>query len=103
MQWRPCWESHPLIAEATGNQFWGTGLHLDATCECLSEFWPGENVMGNILMQLHATFCEEQHLAEGANKCKAASPLSGDLKQSEQETDDGTVDGTVDGNFSAHT
>ena len=36
--------------------------------------------MGNILMQLHATFHEEQCLAEGAKKCNAASPLSGDLK-----------------------
>ena len=74
-------------------------MHLDATCDCLSEFWPGENVMGDILMQLCATFREEQHLAEGAKKCKAVSPLLGDLKQPEQETNNGIVDS----NFSAHT
>ncbi len=49
-------ESHPLIAEATGDRFWGTGLHLDATHEYLSEFWPGKNIMGDILMQLLAAF-----------------------------------------------
>ena len=45
-------ESHPLIAEAIGDKFWGTGMHLEATHECLSEFWTGVNEMGNILMQL---------------------------------------------------
>ncbi len=45
-------DSHPLIAEAMGNKYWGTRLHLEATCECLSEYWAGANEMGNILMQL---------------------------------------------------
>lgn len=29
------------IVEATGDKFWGMGLHMDATRECLSEHWLG--------------------------------------------------------------
>ncbi len=41
-----------VITEATGNNFWGMGLNVSQTLECLSDYWPGENVMGGILMEL---------------------------------------------------
>ena len=75
--------SKPLIAEATGDREWGSGLHLEATKECLSQFWPGKNKMGEILMELHAMFREEQTLVDRAKKRKAESPLGGSEKHSD--------------------
>lgn len=82
--------SHPLIAEATGDRFWGTGMHLEATKECLSEFWPGSNEMSNILMQLQAMFREEDKLSDRAKKHKAESPLANASKKTDTESEDGT-------------
>ncbi len=78
-------ESHSLIAEAMGDRYWGTGLHLEATRKCLSEYWTGVNEMGNILMQLQAMFREENRVSDRAKKCKAESPLSGQEKKSDVE------------------
>ncbi len=42
------------MAEATRDNFWGTGLNLQQSGECLLDFWPGDNVMGKILMEIRA-------------------------------------------------
>ncbi len=47
------------IAEATGNLFWGTGLGVQQSLDCLPDFWPGENHIGWILMELRAEFQAE--------------------------------------------
>ncbi len=39
-------KSKLILAEATGDPFWGTGLNVNQTWECLSDYWPGKNVMG---------------------------------------------------------
>ena len=46
-------DSRLTIVEATGDPFWGSGLNIQQTLDCLPEFWPGENNLGKILMQLH--------------------------------------------------
>ena len=84
-------DSHSLIAEAIGDKYWGTELHLEATCECLSEYWTGVNEMGNILMQLQAMFREENRVSDMAKKHKAESPLSGQQKKSDVEQDGTSV------------
>ena len=60
--------SYPLIAEAMGDKFWGSGLYMEATKECISEFWPGSNEMGNILMQLQAIFRQEGQYLDRVKK-----------------------------------
>ncbi len=62
-----------VIAEATGNEYWGIGLNVQQTLECLPDYWPGENVMGKILMDLRQSLQQE---VDG--KHKAESPLTGD-------------------------
>ncbi len=79
-----------MIVEATGDKFWGSGLALDQTRQYLPEYWPGENQMGKILMDLHQRYADERDSldkmlgAEG--KHKATSPLSGSVKQAEHGT-----------------
>ncbi len=34
--------------------YWGTGLNVAKTLECLSDYWPKQNVMGKILMELQS-------------------------------------------------
>ncbi len=82
--------SHPLIAEATGDKFWGSGLHIDAMKECISEFWPGSNEMGNILMQLQAIFREEGQYSDRVKKQKVESLLAGTSKKTDTASEDGT-------------
>ncbi len=45
-------QSRITLAEATRDNFWGTGLNLQQSSECLPDFWPGDNVIGKILMEI---------------------------------------------------
>ena len=47
------------LAEATGDPFWGTGLNIASTRECLSNYWPGQNVMGTLLMEIRSEICKQ--------------------------------------------
>ncbi len=60
---RNCW------TEAMGNPFWGTGLNVLQTLECLSDYWPRKNVMGEILMVVH----DKLQKSDDPRKCKAES------------------------------
>ncbi len=61
------------LAEVTGDPVWGTGLNVSKMLECLPEFWPGQNLMGHILMELQVEF--QLELRESEKKCKAESPM----------------------------
>ncbi len=71
--------SKVVLAEATSNLFWGTGLPPELTRHTLSDYWPGENHMGKVLAHL----CEDLiKTGEGISekdvdtqKHKASSPL----------------------------
>ena len=78
-------DSRVTIAEVTGDLYWGTGLNVPQTEECLQEFWPGKNVIGGILMDLYSMFQEANQL-----KCRVESPLS-----SASKTDYGSGTGVV--------
>ncbi len=67
------------IVEATSNSFWGSGLNVQQTKECLIDYWPGQNNMGKILMTIYDKLQAE--LPE-LSKRKAVSPLSNELKLS---------------------
>ncbi len=70
-----------ILAEATRDKFWGSGLNVAQTKECLTEYWPGQNVMGTILMELRAEFQSTGEVSEpeDGQKRKASSPLDSDL------------------------
>ncbi len=40
------------IVEATGDPFWGSGLNIQQTLDCLLDYWPGQNNLGKILIDL---------------------------------------------------
>ena len=41
-----------VLAEATPSRFWGTGLSMFVTKNCLESYWPGQNMLGALLMDL---------------------------------------------------
>ncbi len=70
-------EANLMIAEATSDLFWGMGLSLEWTRQCLPEFWPGQNRMGEILMDLRKGLLHEDQLTgEEHGKWKASSLLT---------------------------
>ena len=68
-------KANPMIAEAMNDRFWGTGLGPEWTKQCLPEFWPGQNHMGEVLMDLRKSLSAEADGVEDGNKQKASSPL----------------------------
>ncbi len=66
-----------ILAEATSNLFWGTGLPPELTRYTLSDYWPGKNHMGKVLVHLHEDLLKT---GEGTSekdvdvqKCKAST------------------------------
>ncbi len=59
------------------------------TSEYLSDYWPGQNVLGQILMELQSEICDiyaspdidEVSLDDNTKKCKAQSPLVSDISK----------------------
>ena len=41
-----------FLIETTSDTFWGVGFLQDVAAYCRPQYWPGENVMGRILMEL---------------------------------------------------
>ena len=41
-----------ILAEATSDQIWGTGLPPDLTKVTKPEYWPGKNILGALLMEV---------------------------------------------------
>ncbi len=66
-------ETRITLAEAMKDPFWGTGLTVQQTHECLPDFWPGQNTMGCILMDVRSEL-----QAAKDKKWKASSPLESD-------------------------
>lgn len=44
------------IIEATTDTFWGVGFLPEIAIFCRPQYWPGQNVMGRIIMELRDTF-----------------------------------------------
>ena len=47
------------LIEATVDTYWGVGFLRDVAAYCRPQYWPGENVMGRILMEIR-----DRHLGE---------------------------------------
>ena len=48
-----------ILAEATYNTFWGTGLSSEMTKVTLPQYWPGRNVLGAMQMDLRAELLQD--------------------------------------------
>ncbi len=76
--------SKVVLAEATTNVFWGSGLLLEMTIDMLSDYWPGKNNIGKILVLIREDFVSELQGASTqtgtSEKLKATSPLEGQSK-----------------------
>ncbi len=72
-------QSKLIIVEAMGDPYWGSGLNIQQTLDCLPEFWPRDNNLGKILIDLHLEFQDQnQDGSDDDKKRKAASPLGGE-------------------------
>ena len=47
------------LIEATTDTYWGVGFLRDVAAYCRPQYWPGENVMGRILMEIRDTYLGE--------------------------------------------
>ncbi len=82
-----------VLAEAMSNVFWGLGLNPEKTLTTLSDYWPGHNHMGKLLVCLREELMEGDTLVEESEdgsmadrKHKASSPLDNNsLKQSKPD------------------
>ena len=81
--------SHVTVAEATRDPYWGMGLNVAQTLDCLPEYWPRKNIIGEILMELHTCMQAEHDVLDETNgsdasvddkKWKAVSPLGQNSK-----------------------
>ena len=75
-----------VLAKAMTNVFWGTGFPPEQTKHTLSDYWPGCNNMGKILVRLredlHSSFdqdAEEIPLSQQIKR-KVSSLLQGSNK-----------------------
>ena len=84
-------DSKVIVAEATSDKFWGSGMNPEMTRTTLSDYWPGKNNLGKILMQIHEDFLDDALQSRKddipgtpGNKRKAISPLEGHSKTFKQ-------------------
>ena len=50
-----------LLIEATLNRFWGAGLFEDKATKCKPEYFPGQNILGKILMCMRNKYCSNNN------------------------------------------
>ncbi len=65
-------ESKLIVAEAMIDHFWGSGFPLDMTRTTLSDYWPGKNNLGKILVRIREELRSDTPVCD---KWKAESPL----------------------------
>ena len=66
-----------ILAEATSNTFWATGLDVRTTSMTKPEYWPGSNMLGMMLMDLRDCLLQDQVL-----------PNQSEITEKTQEKDD---------------
>ena len=75
-------DSKAVLAEATSDKFWGSGLNPEMTRTTLSDYWPGKNNLGKVLVRIWEDFINDEMAAmendipgTPGSKRKAVSPL----------------------------
>ena len=63
------WEGRgKILAEATSDTEWGTGLPPDPTCNTQPEHWPGKNKLGEIMAEVMEELLEEARQVVGGDE-----------------------------------
>ncbi len=86
-------DSNVVLVKATSNVFWGSGLNPERTLTTLSDYWPGKNHMGKLLVCLHDKFMQIEDDSDQMDGCKrkASSPLQAEgQKQNKQSEPNGS-------------
>ena len=61
-----------VLAEATPSRYWGTGLSIFVTKNCSESYWPGQNMLGALLMQLRGELMAKK---DGSPDVQMEEPL----------------------------
>ncbi len=64
LKYEHCLHARDTLARMTTNTFWGTGLIPDHTRYTLSNYWPGQNHMGKILVQICWEIADTESITE---------------------------------------
>ncbi len=83
-----------ILAEATGNTFWATGLDVRTTSLTKPDYWPGSNMLGMMLMDLRDSLTiQDQTLPnQSGNQSEIVGEVGeNDDTQSEEEENDITT------------
>ncbi len=79
-------DSKELIAEATPDRVWGSGLTSENTRRTKPEFWPGRNLMGEILMRFKKDLSHTSRQAEPGTSTGSGSLEDGEIPESADTT-----------------
>ena len=73
-----------ILAEATPSKFWASGLSPFVTENCSPDFWPGQNMLGVLLMEITETILQEEnkHEFEQSSKQENMQPTNKDTELS---------------------
>ena len=85
-----------ILAEATPSKFWASGLSPFVTENCSPDFWPGQNMLGMLLMEITETILQEEnkHELEPSNTQENMQPTNkgSELSESDNANDDENTD-----------
>ena len=73
-----------ILAEATPSKFWASGLSPFVTENCSPDFWPGQNMLGVLLMEITETILQEEnkHEFEQSSTQENMQPTNKDIELS---------------------
>ena len=57
-----------LLVEATPSKFWASGLSQFVTEHCSSSYWPGQNMLSVLLMEITQSLLQDQEATEAISK-----------------------------------
>ena len=81
-----------ILCEGREDHYWGTGLNYNLTISTKSDFWPGENNLGKILMTLRLELQQQEAQTVDSNQNQ-----DGPMDQLPGSTDVQTVDDALPG------
>ena len=56
-----------LLVEATPSKFWASGLSQFVTEHCSASYWPGQNMLGVLLMEITQSLLQDQEATEAVS------------------------------------
>ena len=62
-----------VLAEATPSKYWATGVSPFVTQNCSPDFWPGQNMLGVLLMELTEALLQDDNNQKSENNNENAA------------------------------